>query len=71
MGQGHIPLYCSGLDPRAKQFTSLHAVQNHMLDIHKCTMLFDDNEEEYVDFYDLDALFETETGLQKLFMIDQ
>lgn len=63
LSQGRIPLYCSGLNPSAKQFRSLKAVQRHMIDVRKCTMIFDDNEEEYEDFYDLDRLFRSKCGV--------
>ena len=62
LSEGHIPLYCSGLNPKAKQFASRQAVQNHMKDVHKFMMLFDENEEEYEDYYDLDALYESDKG---------
>ena len=48
---GHIPLYESGNNPNAKQMASLHGVQRHMVDVGKCKILFDGNEEEYEDFY--------------------
>ncbi len=48
---GHIPLYESGDNPNAKQMASLHGVQRHMVDVNKCKVLYDDNEEEYEDFY--------------------
>jgi pre-60S factor REI1 len=48
---GHIPLYESGNNPKAKQMASLHGVQRHMVDVGKCKVLYDDNEEEYEDFY--------------------
>ena len=49
---GHVPLYIRGDDANARQFISLHGVQRHMVDANKCKMVFDDNEEEYVEFYD-------------------
>lgn len=49
---GHIPLYESGDNPNAKQFTSLHAVQRHMIDSNRCKILFDENEDEYDDYYE-------------------
>lgn len=53
---GHVPLYVRGDDANARQFTSLHGVQRHMVDANKCKMVFDDNEEEYVEFYDWSKL---------------
>lgn len=53
---GHVPLYIRGDDANARQFTSLHGVQRHMVDANKCKMVFDDNEEEYVEFYDWSKL---------------
>lgn len=53
---GHVPLYVGGDDANARQFTSLHGVQRHMVDANKCKMVFDDNEEEYVEFYDWSKL---------------
>lgn len=49
---GHAPLYTRGDDANSKQFTSLHAVQRHMVDVGRCKMAFEDNEEEYEEFYD-------------------
>ncbi|PSC70432.1 zinc finger protein [Micractinium conductrix] len=49
---GHVPLYESGDNPNAKQFHSLHAVQRHMIDVGKCKMLYDGNEDEYDEFYE-------------------
>lgn len=63
MKEGHIPLYCSGLNPDAKQFGSLKAVQSHMIDTQRCTLLFENNEEEYEDYYDFDSMFDTKTGV--------
>ncbi|KAH7624010.1 hypothetical protein Ndes2526B_g01262 [Nannochloris sp. 'desiccata'] len=51
---GHIPLYESGNNPKAKQMASLHGVQRHMVDVGKCKVLYEDNEEEYEDFYNYD-----------------
>ncbi|KAG7670973.1 hypothetical protein Ndes2526A_g01239 [Nannochloris sp. 'desiccata'] len=51
---GHIPLYESGNNPTAKQMASLHGVQRHMVDVGKCKVLYEDNEEEYEDFYNYD-----------------
>lgn len=51
---GHIPLYESGNNPTAKQMASLHGAQRHMVDVGKCKMLYDGNEDEYADFYDYD-----------------
>ena len=45
-----------GDDSKSKQFTTLHGVQRHMVDANKCKMVFDDNEEEYVEFYDWSKL---------------
>lgn len=53
---GHVPLYVRGDDAKARQFTSLHGVQRHMIDANKCKMVFDDDEEEYVEFYDWSKL---------------
>ncbi|KAL0053774.1 hypothetical protein WJX82_010594 [Trebouxia sp. C0006] len=53
---GHVPLYVRGDDANARQFTSRHGVQRHMVDANKCKMVFDDNEEEYVEFYDWSKL---------------
>lgn len=53
---GHVPLYIRGDDANARQFTSRHGVQRHMVDANKCKMVFDDNEEEYVEFYDWSKL---------------
>ena len=53
---GHVPLYVRGDDTKSKQFTTLHGVQRHMVDANKCKMVFDDNEEEYVEFYDWSKL---------------
>lgn len=63
---GHVPLYIRGDDANARQFTSLHGVQRHMVDANKCKMVFDDNEEEYVEFYDWSKLEDelAGTGLQ-------
>ena len=48
---GHIPLYESGSNPTAKQMASLHGVQRHMVDVGKCKILYDGNEEEYEEYY--------------------
>ena len=53
---GHAPLYTRGDDANSKQFTSLHAVQRHMVDVGRCKMAFEDNEEEYEEFYDWSPL---------------
>ena len=49
---GHVPLFTAGDDTTSKRFRTLHGVQRHMIDINKCRMLFDGNEEEYEEFYD-------------------
>jgi hypothetical protein len=49
---GHIPLYISGQSVDAKRFGSLHAVQRHMVDSNRCSMLYDGNEDEYEDYYE-------------------
>lgn len=59
---GHVPLYVRGDDSKSKQFTSLHGVQRHMVDANKCKMAFDDNEEEYLEFYDWSQLEDELTG---------
>ena len=59
---GHVPLYVHGDDSKSKQFTSLHGVQRHMVDANKCKMAFDDNEEEYLEFYDWSKLEDELTG---------
>ncbi|CAD7703810.1 unnamed protein product [Ostreobium quekettii] len=59
---GCVPLWSRGDDPNPKRFRSLHAVQRHMIDTNRCRMLFEDNEEEYEDFYDLAYLYEPEGG---------
>ena len=51
---GHIPLYESGNNPTAKQMASLHGAQRHMVDVGRCKVLYDGNEDEYADFYDYD-----------------
>ena len=48
---GHVPLYESGDNPSARSFSSLHAVQRHMVDTGRCKMLYDGNEEEYEEWY--------------------
>ena len=49
----HLPLYKSGLDEGdVKTFRSKRATQQHMVDSCRCTMLFDDNEDEYEEYYD-------------------
>ncbi len=53
---GHLALYSRGDNENARQFSSLHAVQRHMVDTNQCKMAFDDNEEEYEDYYDWSAL---------------
>lgn len=53
---GHVPLYVRGDDANARQFTSLHGVQRHMVDANKCKMVFEDDEEEYIEFYDWSKL---------------
>ncbi len=60
---GHVPLYIRGDDANARQFTSLHGVQRHMVDANKCKMVFDDNEEEYVEFYDWSKLEDELAGM--------
>ena len=52
-----------GDDTKSKQFTTLHGVQRHMVDANKCKMVFDDNEEEYVDFYDWSKLEDELAGI--------
>uniref|UniRef100_A0A7S0UW75 ZN622/Rei1/Reh1 zinc finger C2H2-type domain-containing protein n=1 Tax=Polytomella parva TaxID=51329 RepID=A0A7S0UW75_9CHLO len=52
---GRVALYTSGDDEGAKRFSSLHAVQRHMVDTNQCRMLYDDNEEEYEDFYEYEG----------------
>lgn len=49
---GRQPLYTSGLDEQAKRFSSLHAVQRHMVDSNRCSMCYDGNEDEYEDYYE-------------------
>jgi len=49
---GNIPLYESGNNPNAKQMASLHGTQRHMIDVGRCKVLYDDNEDEYAEFYD-------------------
>ncbi|KAK9828841.1 hypothetical protein WJX72_002352 [[Myrmecia] bisecta] len=66
-----VPLYRRGDDENAKQFSSLHAVQRHMVDTNQCKMAFDDNEEEYDDFYDWSALeAEADAGGKELVVVD-
>ena len=62
--QGRIPLYVRGDDVNARQFPSLHAVQRHMADTGRFKMAWEDNEDEYEDFYNFDAvpIEETEAG---------
>lgn len=60
---GHIPLYKSGLDPNAKRFRSLHAVQRHMIDTNKWMMLLEGNEDEYEDYYDFSWSDEEDEGM--------
>lgn len=62
LAEGHLPLYASGLDPNAKQFASLHAVQRHMVDTNQCKMAYDGTEEEYEDFYDYTKALEGHAG---------
>lgn len=62
LDKGHIPLYESGMNPDAKRFKTLQAVQSHMIDKNKCYMYYDDNEEEYEDYYDLDYLYQDDSG---------
>lgn len=52
MQYGGIPLYISGLAEDARRFGSLHAVQRHMIDCNKCSMLYDGNEDEYEEYYE-------------------
>lgn len=59
---GHVPLYVRGDDANSKQFQTLHGVQRHMVDANKCKMVFDDNEEEYVEFYDWSKLLDELAG---------
>ena len=54
--QGNIPLYARGDDANARQFPSLHAVQRHMADTGRFKMAWEDNEDEYEDFYNFDAV---------------
>lgn len=61
-----MPLYVRGDDNKSKQFTSLHGVQRHMVDANKCKMAFDDNEEEYLEFYDWSKLEDELTGTSGL-----
>lgn len=49
---GHVAVGTPGDDVRAKHFSSLHAVQRHMVDRNQCKMAFEDNEDEYDDFYE-------------------
>ena len=53
---GHIPLYVRGDDENARQFPSLHAVQRHMADTGRFKMAWEDNEDEYEEFYNFDAV---------------
>ncbi len=53
---GHIPLYVRGDDENTRQFPSLHAVQRHMADTGRFKMAWEDNEDEYEDFYNFDAV---------------
>jgi len=46
---GNTCIYCE------KVFYSLDATRDHMRDVSHCKILWDENEEEYVDFYDLEA----------------
>lgn len=58
-----------GDDSKSKQFTSLHGVQRHMVDANKCKMAFDDNEEEYLEFYDWSKLEDELTGTSGLLAV--
>lgn len=49
---GRIPLYLSGLEEDSRRFGSLHAVQRHMIDCNRCSMLYDGNEDEYEEYYE-------------------
>ena len=45
-----------GDDANARQFPSLHSVQRHMADTGRFKMAWEDNEDEYEDFYNFDAV---------------
>eukprot|EP01123_Difflugia_compressa_P011084 TRINITY_DN4293_c0_g2_i1.p1 TRINITY_DN4293_c0_g2~~TRINITY_DN4293_c0_g2_i1.p1 ORF type:complete len:392 (+),score=57.03 TRINITY_DN4293_c0_g2_i1:71-1177(+) len=45
---GNCCIYCE------KSFYSLEATQNHMRSVSHCKILWEDNEQEYADYYDLD-----------------
>eukprot|EP01125_Pyxidicula_operculata_P000257 TRINITY_DN10336_c0_g1_i1.p1 TRINITY_DN10336_c0_g1~~TRINITY_DN10336_c0_g1_i1.p1 ORF type:complete len:357 (-),score=83.93 TRINITY_DN10336_c0_g1_i1:214-1284(-) len=47
---GNTCLFCE------KTFYSMNAVQDHMRALAHCKMWWDDNEDEYADYYDLEAL---------------
>jgi pre-60S factor REI1 len=64
MQYGHIPLYESGTNPKAKQMASLHGVQRHMVDVGKCKVLYDGNEDEYEDFYNYEKADMEEDGAE-------
>ncbi|CAL5221753.1 g4005 [Coccomyxa viridis] len=68
---GHIPLYVRGDDEKARQFPSLHAVQRHMADTGRFKMAWEDNEDEYEDFYNFDAVpMEDAEADQQLAIVD-
>jgi len=46
---GNTCIYCE------KTFYSLDATRDHMRSVSHCKLLWEDNEEEYADFYDLEA----------------
>ena len=62
-----------------KHFGSVTAVQQHMVfigifliqqrDTGTCKMRWEDNEEEYADFYDLETIFEREENMRCIIFI--
>jgi len=53
-----------------KQFRSVEACQMHMRDTNTCKMLFENNEHEYEEFYDMNALIEIENKLNNVKLHD-
>jgi len=57
IGIGHFTIWDN------KQFGSVEACQSHMRDTQTCKMLWDENEEEYTQFYDMEGLKQKELSM--------
>lgn len=60
-------LHCNG---KGRQLHSLEAVQSHMRDLAHCKLAYEDNEDEYADYYDFDAMESDKNVGEKAVAVD-